>query len=253
MRKYRRPLAESRAAQKYLRKLGKVTETVAAYRLKELKHLHTVEKLATWSRACGFDRLAEGDDSWIHGTRPPTPEEFTASLWSDLKELEDAIPMPVRDGSKQRAKRFIDELKQGTVRLSDEEFAMIKRFVERQGRDAAQVAVTPVDIVQYCIPRSPSSEPSFDACVYMEKKGESGVDPERDQLEPPSASTGLEKPRQQCPPNGETGRTTADGCLLVGVGSNLGGNTLSPAEIAVGTRPDSESTTPPAASNAIFL
>ena len=78
-------LAESRHVRKDLRKLGKVTETVAAYRLKELKHLQAVEKLATWRRACGFDRLTEGDDSWIHSTRPPTPEEFTASLWSDLK------------------------------------------------------------------------------------------------------------------------------------------------------------------------
>ena len=79
------------------------------------------------------------------------------------------------------------------------------------------------------------------------------MDPERDQLKPLSASTGLETPGQQCPPNGETGRTTADGCLLVGVGSNLGGNTFFPAEIAVGTGPDSKSTTPPAASNTIFL
>ena len=80
-------LAESRQVRKYLRKLGKVTETVAAYRIKEMKHLQAVEKLATWRRACGFDPLAEGDDSCVHGTRPPTPEEFTADLWSDLKEL----------------------------------------------------------------------------------------------------------------------------------------------------------------------
>ena len=92
-------LAESRQAQKHLRKLDKVTETVAANRLKKMRHLQAVEKLATWRRACGFDRLAEGDDSWIRGTRPLTPEEFTASLWSDRKELEDAVSMPKRDGS----------------------------------------------------------------------------------------------------------------------------------------------------------
>ena len=100
-------LAESKQARKHLRKLGKVTETVAAYCLKEMRHLQAVEKLATWRRACGLDRLAEGDDSLIHGTRPLTPEQFTASLWSDLKELEDAISMPTRDGSRQRKKRFI--------------------------------------------------------------------------------------------------------------------------------------------------
>ena len=85
------------------------------------------------------------------------------------------------------------------------------------------------------------------------EKDEGAMDPEPDQLEPPSASTGFETPGQQCPPNGETGRTTADGCLLVGVGSKLGGNTFFPAEIAVGNRPNSESTTPPSASNTIFL
>ena len=87
----------------------------------------------------------------------------------------------------------------------------------------------------------------------METKDEETMDPERDQLEPPSTSTGLETRGQQCSPNGETGRITADGCLLVGGGPNLGGETFPPAEIAVGTRPDSESTTPPAASNTIFL
>ena len=79
------------------------------------------------------------------------------------------------------------------------------------------------------------------------------MNPEPTELELSSAVTGLETPGQQCPPNGETGPTTADGCLLVGVGSNSGGNTFSSAEIAVGTRPDSKSTTPSAALNTIFL
>ena len=117
-------LAESRQARKRLRKLGKVTETIAAYRLKEMTHLQAVEKLATWRGACGFDRLVEGDGSWVHGTRPPTPEEFTPSLWSDLKELKDAISMP-----RQKVRNLISKIEQGKV--SDEEFAMIKRFVKR--------------------------------------------------------------------------------------------------------------------------
>ena len=48
------------------------------------------------------------------------------------------------------------------------------------------------------------------------------MDPERGELEPPSAGTGLETPGQQCPPNEgtwEKGRTIADGYLLVGMGS----------------------------------
>ena len=55
--------------------LKKVTETVAAYRLKQIKDLH--EKLATWRRMNGFDRVVDGEDSWFHGRRllPPTPQQ----------------------------------------------------------------------------------------------------------------------------------------------------------------------------------
>ena len=49
-------------------------ETVAAYRLKELNHFQAIEQLATWRRTYGYDR----EDSWMHGTRPLAPEEFTA-------------------------------------------------------------------------------------------------------------------------------------------------------------------------------
>ena len=59
------------------------------------------------------------------------------------------------------------------------------------------------------------------------------MDPEPTELESPSAGTGFETPEQQCSPNGETwetGRTIADGYLLVGMGSNQGGDTSSPAE-----------------------
>ena len=48
------------------------------------------------------------------------------------------------------------------------------------------------------------------------------MDPERGELESPSAGTGLETPGQQCPPNEGTwdqGRTTADGLLTAGVDS----------------------------------
>ena len=64
------------------------------------------------------------------------------------------------------------------------------------------------------------------------------MNPERDELESPSAGTGLETPGQQCPPNEgkwEKGRTIADGYLLVGMGSNQGGDISSPTE-HVGTR-----------------
>ena len=237
-------LDESRKARKHLRKLGRVMKTVSAHRLKELKYLRAVEKLATWRRTHGFDRIADGDNQWVNDPLPPTPEQFAASLWSDLNALKYVISMSGEDGFSQRAKSFIKKIGQGTVSFTDEKFAMIKRLAERRGRDSAYVTVTPADTVQYYSPRSPSTELSFDARICMEKKDEGRMDPERDQLESSSASTGFETPGQQCHPNWETGRTTAAGCLPAGVGSIFGGNTLSLAEIT---------TTPPAASNTIFL
>ena len=65
------------------------------------------------------------------------------------------------------------------------------------------------------------------------------MDPERGELEPPSAGTGLETPGQQYPPNEGTwdqGRTTAAGLLTAGVGSNQGGNISSPTERAKNTK-----------------
>ena len=64
------------------------------------------------------------------------------------------------------------------------------------------------------------------------------MDPERGELESPSDGTGLETPGQQYPPNEGTwdqGRTTADGFLTAGVGSNQGGNISSPTERAKNT------------------
>ena len=72
-------------------------------------------------------------------------------------------------------------------------------------------------------------------------------------IETPSAGTGIETSGQQCPPNEgiwETGRTITDGYLLVGMGSNQGGDISSPTE-RVGTRADT-ATKPANSSNIIF-
>ena len=242
-------LNESRQERKRLRKLSKVMETVAAYRLKKLKHFQALENLATWRRTYGYDR----DDSWMYGTRPLAPEEFTASLWEEVNALKEAISMSGRARPRQKTKKYLDGLEQGIMSLTDEELVMLKRIVEKRYRDAAHVTVAPADTAQYRSPRSRTPEIPSDVCVGMEKKKEGRMNPEPTELESPSTGTGLETPEQQSPPNGETGRTTADGCCLGGVGSSAGGNICFPAEIAVRTRPDSKSTTPPAASNTIFL
>ena len=49
-------LAESREACRRIRKLSTSRKTVAIHRLKEMKNISAVEKLAAWRRSNGFDR-----------------------------------------------------------------------------------------------------------------------------------------------------------------------------------------------------
>ena len=146
-------IAESREACKRLRKLGMIRKTVATHRLKKLRRLRAVEKLATWRRSYGFDRCDARDEHWVHGPLPPTPEQTTASMWADLNAQKDAISMSVQDRSRQRVASFINELERGTASFTNEEFARLKRIVERRGRDAAHVAVVPIDTAQPYSPR----------------------------------------------------------------------------------------------------
>ena len=99
-------ITESREACKRLRKLGMIRKNDATHRFKELRHLRGVEKLATWRRTYGFDRLEDGGDQWVSGPLPLTPEQITASMWADLKELKDAISMSGKERSRQRVKSF---------------------------------------------------------------------------------------------------------------------------------------------------
>ena len=173
-----------------------------------MRDLLTFEKLATFRRMNGFYHIMD-EDNWFYAhLLPPTPQEFCASLRFELQKLKDVISMP-----RQKVSDLINKIKEGTV--GDEEFARLKRLVEKQGREAAQVTVTPVDTVQYCSLSPQTPEPSSSVCVQLENN-EGKIDPERGELESPSAGTGLETPGQQCPPNEGTwdqGRTTADGFL----------------------------------------
>ena len=177
-------LNESEQARKHRQKLAKVTETV---------YFQARVQLATWTRTHGYDR----DDSWMHGALPLSPEEFTASLWSNLQELKDAISMSGKARPWQKTIEFLDGLKGD---LSDEELAAIKRYVESRSREAAQVTVAPVSTAQHCIPRSLNPEIPSDVHVNMEKKDEGRMNPELTEFESSSAGTDLETPGQQCPP-----------------------------------------------------
>ena len=143
----------------------------------------------------------------------------------------------------QKTMDFVDGLK---GKRPDEELTVIKRYMEKRSREAAQaqVTVTPVDTVQHCSPCPLNPEMPADAYRRLESN-EGNMGPELKELEPPSAGTGLETPGQQCPPNKGTwdqGRTTADGFLTAGVGSNQRGSIFSPTTESVDTRAGTKST-----------
>ena len=117
---------------------------------------------------------------------------------------------------------------------------MIERYVEKRSREAtqAQVTVTPVDTVQHSSLCPLDPEPSSSVYVKLENT-EGKMGPELEELESPSAGTGLEMPGQQYPPNEgiwQTGRTTASDILTTSVGSCQGGNVPSPTERFKSTR-----------------
>ena len=221
-------LVEAAEASKHARKRGRVMGIVAAHRVKQMRTLLMYEELATWRRENGFDREMEGEESCFTGHRslPPTPQEYYASLWCEVNALKDAISMPLQ------LLKLMNAIEQDT--LSDEEYATIKRCMEKRDRDAAQVTVTQVSTVQQCssIPKTP--EPPPDVCVNLENN-EDEMDPGMEELTSSLTSTGLNTPGQLSPPNEgiwETGRTIADGILTAGVNSSQGGRTPSPPERA---------------------
>ena len=68
----------------------------------------------------GFDRVVYGEDNWFHArSLPPTLQEFSASLRSELQKLKDAISMP-----RQKVSNLINKIEEGKV--GDEEFAILK-------------------------------------------------------------------------------------------------------------------------------
>ena len=79
----------------------------------------------------------------------------------------------------QKVRSLINAIEQGEV--SDEKFAILKRLVEKRGREAAQVTVTPVDPVHHCSPCSPN--PDMPSSIYVElENSEAKMGPELDEL-----------------------------------------------------------------------
>ena len=215
-------LVEAVEASKHARKRGRVMGIVAAHRLKQMRTLLMYEELATWRRDNGFDRVEDVD----HRSLPPTPEQYYAGLWLEVNALKDAISMPLQ------LLKLMNAIEQDT--LSDEEYATLKRCMEKRVRETAQVtAVTRDNTVQPSSPCSPNPDRPSGVLCNLENEGT--MSQELEELTSTSTSTGLNTPGQLSPPNEgvwETGRIIADGILTAGVNSSQGGRTPSPPERA---------------------
>ena len=227
-------LFESEQDRKRRRMQAIAIETVAAHHLKNMREFLAYQELVTWRRMNRFDRIAADDNLWTSRQLPLTPEKFTPSVWSEVNALKVAISMPAKDTTTrpwQKTIDFVDGLK---GKLTDEELAVIKRYMEKRSREAVkvQVTVTQVDTVQHSSPCPLDPEPSSSTYVNPENtEGEMG--PEQDELKSPSAGTGLKTPGQQCSPNEgiwETGRNTASGTLTAGAGPSQAEIISSPTE-----------------------
>ena len=215
-------LVEAVEASKHARKRGRVMGIVAAHRLKQMRTLLMYEELATWRRDNGFDRVEDVD----HRSLPPTPEQYYAGLWLEVNALKDAISMHLQ------LLKLFNAIEQDT--LSDEEYATLKRCMEKRVRETAQVtAVTRDNTVQPCSLCSPNPDRPSGVLCNLENEGT--MSQELEELTSTSTSTGLNTPGQLSPPNEgvwETGRIIADGILTAGVNSSQGGRTPSPPERA---------------------
>ena len=95
----------------------------------------------------------------------------------DVNALRKEMPISQKMRSKQRVKSFLNEVKQRTVSLTDEEFARLERMImERRGRAAAHVDVAPIGTVQPPNQQSRCSENIIQCtCLYGGKhRGKDG-------------------------------------------------------------------------------
>ena len=181
-------LVEAAEASKHARKRGRVMGIVAAHRVKQMRTLLMYEELATWRRENGFDREMEGEESCFTGHRslPPTPQEYYASLWCEVNGLKDAISMPLQ------LLKLFNAIEQDT--LSDEEYATLKRCMEKRVRETAQVtAVTRDNTVQPCSLCSPNPDRPSGVLCNLENEGT--MSQELEELTSTSTSTGLKHTR----------------------------------------------------------
>ena len=152
-------------------------------------------------------------------------------MWADVNKLKKEISLSGKEGSEQWSENFLSELEGGTVILIHEEFARLKRIMERRGRAPAHAIVAPIGTTKPSNSQSRYTGISFDVSVCLEERIKGKMEPELGEFKSLSAGTGLEALGQHCLSNGGMGRTMVDGCLLVDGSSDLREHTFSLEEL----------------------
>ena len=208
-------LFESEREKKRREMLAIVTKTVDARRLEKMRELLAYENLATFRRMNGFDQDVNRVYDWH--SLPPTPQEYNASLRHELKKLKDVISMPNEEFARlkrpvEKRGREDEELQKKKMAefmsdsldelLTNFEFARVKEYVENWSREAAQAQVTVTPMDTVQHCSPCPPNPDMPSDVCIKFKSIEGtMGPELKELESPSAGTGLETPGQQCPPS----------------------------------------------------
>ena len=108
-------LAKLDAIRERLHKLVLVREIAASHRLDQMNHLRLQKKLTTWrrnnccernetlavrqrrtqGRVCSVDNPGHFESKvYFELQRPPSPQEFTGSMWADVNRLREKILPP---------------------------------------------------------------------------------------------------------------------------------------------------------------
>ena len=177
---------------------------------------------------------------------PPRRKKLT-SMWADVNALIKKLSLSEKERSEQRIDNFLNGLEQQAASFTDEQFARLKRIMDRRGRAAPHGIVVPIGttLVQPSNPRLRCSVISFNTSISVctDERTEDKMEPELGELESSPAGTGLEAPGQQSLSNWEMEQTTVDGCLFVDGSSDLGENTFFLEDFVIQMEPDRQTST----------
>ena len=207
----------------------KVTETVNAHCLKEIKSLAIEVEMDAWRKK----QCLDPNEVLVRDGLPLSPEEYTTYLLDEAQELRYPIYLSTSERNNNRMRRFMREMMRGRVimELTDDEHDIINQLMRERAERAygtPQPTATSTSTVQTA-PSTAQSNPNSPSDSYVILKDEESEDTMSPALEDNQqsslADTGIETPEQQSSPQGgnwEAELINTGGSGLVGLSSSPG-------------------------------